>query len=54
MNLDPQGTATKHFSMGGEYHIAGLPDPTLEHEAVNLRTLNRKVLKEVEVNNLLE
>jgi len=40
--------------MGGEYHIAGLPDPTLEHEAVNLRTLNRKVLKEIEVNNILE
>ena len=29
--------------MGGQYHIAGLPDPTLEHEAVNLRTLNRKI-----------
>ena len=40
--------------MGGHYHIAGLPDPTLEHEAVKLRTLNRKVLKEIEVNNLLE
>jgi len=40
--------------MCGEYHIAGLPDPILEHEAVNLKTLNRKVLKEIEVNNLLE
>jgi len=40
--------------MGGQYHIAGLPDPTLEHEAVNLRTLNQKFLKEIEVNNLLE
>ena len=40
--------------MGGQYHIAGLPDPTLEHEAVNLRTLNRKILNEIEVNNLLE
>jgi len=40
--------------MGGQYHIAGLPDPTLEHEAVNLRTLKRKVLKEIEVNSLLE
>jgi len=37
-----------------QYHIAGLPDPTLEHEAVNLRTLNRKVLNEIEVDNLLE
>jgi len=41
--LDPQGTATKNFSMGGQYHIAGLPDPTLELEAVNLRTLNREI-----------
>jgi len=40
--------------MGEQYHIAGLPYPALEHEAVNLRTLNRKVLKEIEVNNLLE
>jgi len=36
--------------MGGQYHIAGLPDPTLEHEAVNLRTLNR----EIRANNQLE
>jgi len=50
LNLDPQGTATKNFSMGGQYHIPGLPDPTLEHEAVNLRTLNR----EIRSNNLLE
>jgi len=42
LNLDPQGTATKNFSMGGQYRIAGLPDPTLEHEVVNLRKLNRK------------
>ena len=41
LNLNPQGTATKNFSMCRQYHIAGLPDPTLEHEAVNLRTLNR-------------
>jgi len=54
LTLCPQGTATKNFSMGGQYHIAGLPDPKFEHEAVNLRTLNRKVLKEIEVNNLLE
>ena len=47
LNLDPQGTATKNFSMGEQYHIAGLPDPTLEHEAVNLRTLIRKVLNEI-------
>jgi len=40
--------------MGGQYHIAGLPDPTLEHEAVNLRTLKRKFLKEIEVNSHLE
>ena len=40
--------------MGKQYLIAGLPDPTLEHEAVNLRTLNRKVLREIRVNNLLE
>ena len=44
LNLDLQGTATRNFSMSGQYHIAGLPDPTLEHEAVNLRTLNQKVL----------
>jgi len=43
LNLDPQGTATKTFSMGEQYHIAGLPDPALEHEAVNLRTVNRKI-----------
>jgi len=43
LNLDPQGTATKNFSMDGQYHIAGLPDPTLEHEAVNLRALNREI-----------
>jgi len=54
LSLGPQGTATKNFSMGGQYHIAGLPDPTLEHEAVNLRTLNRKVLKEIRASNLLE
>jgi len=42
LNLDPQGTATKNFSIGGQYRIAGLPDPTLEHEVVNLRKLNRK------------
>jgi len=54
LNLDPQGTATKSFSVGKQYHIAGLPDPTLEHEAVNLRTLNRKVLNEIRVNNFLE
>ena len=40
--------------MGEQFHIAGLPDPTLEHEAVNLRTLNRKVLNEIRVDNLLE
>jgi len=40
--------------MGERYHIAGLPDPTLEHEAVNLRTLNRKILKEIRTNNQLE
>ena len=40
--------------MDGQHHIAGLPDPTLEHEAVNLRMLNRKVLNEIEINNLLE
>jgi len=54
LNLSPQGTATKNFSMGGEYHIVGLPDPTLKHKAVNLRTLNRKVLKEIGVNNISE
>jgi len=31
-----------------------LPDPTLDHEAVNLRTLNRKILKEIRANNQLE
>ena len=54
LNLDPQGRATKNFSMGEQYHIAGLPDPTLDHEAFNLRMLNQKVLKEIRVNNLLE
>jgi len=48
--VDPQGTAAKNFSMGGQYRITGLPDPTLEHEAVNLRTLNR----EIRANNLSE
>ena len=43
LNLDPQGTATNNFSMGEQYHIAGLPDPILDHEAVNLRTLKRKI-----------
>jgi len=54
LNLDPQGTATKNFSMGGQYHIAGLPDPTLEHQAVNFRTLNQKVLREIRANSQLE
>ena len=54
LNLGPQGIATKNFSMSGQYHIAGLPDPTHEHDAVNLRTLNQKVLKEIRKNNLLE
>jgi len=54
LNLDPQEMATKNFSMDEQDHIAGLPDPTLEHEAVNLRTLNRKVLREIRANNLLE
>jgi len=40
--------------MRRQNHIAGLLDPTFEHEVVNLRTLNRKVLKETEVYNLLE
>jgi len=40
--------------MGGQYHIVGLPDPTLEQEAVNLRTLNHKDLKEIRTNILLE
>jgi len=40
--------------MDEQYHIAGLPDPTLEHEAVNLRTLNRNVLNQHRINNLLE
>jgi len=40
--------------MGEQYHIAGLPDPTLDHEAVDLRTLNRKILKEIRANNQLE
>jgi len=40
--------------MGEQYHIAGLPDPTADHEAVNLRTLNQKVLREIRANNLLE
>jgi len=53
LNLDPQGTAKKIFSMGGQYHIAGLPDPTLEHEAVNVRTLNREVLKEIRANKVV-
>jgi len=52
LNLDPQGT--NNFSMGEQYHIAGLPDPTLEHEAANLRMLNRKALREIRANNLLE
>ena len=43
LDLDPQGIATKNFSMGEQYHIVGLLDPTLEHEVVNLRTLNQKV-----------
>jgi len=50
LNLDPQGTATKNFSMGGQYHIAGLPDPTLGHEVVNLRTLQT----EISQNNMRE
>jgi len=50
LNLDSQEIATKNFSMGEQYHIAGLPDPTLEHEAVNLRTLKR----EIRSNNQLE
>jgi len=54
LNLGSQGIATKNFSMGRQYHIAGLPDPTLEHEAVNLRTLNQNVLREIRKNNLLE
>jgi len=29
--------------MGEQYHIVGLSDPTVDHEAINLRTLNRKI-----------
>jgi len=54
LNLDPQRIATKNFSMGGQYHIVGLLDPTVDHEAINLRTLNQKVLNEIRANNLLE
>jgi len=54
LNLSPQGTATKNFSMGGHFYIVGLPDPKLEHEAVNLRKLNQNVLNEIGANNLLE
>ena len=54
LNLGPRGTATKNFSIGEQYHIVGLLDPTLEHEAVNLRTLKRNVLREIRANNLLE
>jgi len=31
LNLNPQGTATKNFSMGGQYHFFRLPDPTVDH-----------------------
>jgi len=54
LNLNPEGIATKYFSMGGEYHIVGLPDPQLKDEAVNLQTLNRKIQSELEINNQLE
>ena len=54
LDLDPQRIATKTFSVGVQYHIVGLLDPTLEHEAVNLRTLNRNVLREIRAKNLLE
>jgi len=40
--------------VGEPYHVAGLPDPTLDHEAINLRTLNRKILKEIRANNQLQ
>ena len=53
LKLDPQGTATKDFSMGDQYHIVGLPDPVIETAAVNRRTSNRKILTEVETGNLL-
>jgi len=54
LNLKPEGIATKYLSMGGQYHIVGLPDPQLQDETINLKTLNRKIQSELEINNQLE
>ena len=37
LNLDPQGKARRNFSMGEQYHIVGLPDPTLSRLSISER-----------------
>jgi len=53
-DLNPEGVATKDFSMRGKYHIVRLPDAQLDHGAVNLLTMNTKIQSEIEINEQLE
>ena len=54
LGLNPEGVATKDFSMRGKYHIVGLPDAQLDHGAVNRQTMNTKIQSEIEINDQLE
>jgi len=54
LDLSPDGSTEKNRNMNN-YRIVGLKDadPETESEAVNLRTLNRKIQSEIEINNQL-
>jgi len=53
LNFSPDGLTEKISNMNNK-RIVGLPDPQIESESVNLRTLNRKIMREIDVNNQLE
>ena len=45
LGLNPEGVATKEFSMRGKYHIVGLPDAQLDHGAVKIVKLRTQKFK---------
>jgi len=53
LDLSPDGCTEKSLNMSGN-RIVGSADAETESEAVNLRIMNGKILRELEVNNLLE
>jgi len=55
LDLSPDGSTEKNINMNS-HRIIGLKDadPETESEAANLRTLNRKIQSQTEINNQLE